>query len=141
MSKNILIDSGFWIALFTVDDSRHDEAMILDEILMGHRQIIPWPSLYEFLNTKFLKYPMRLVSFKKRILQPNIIRLSDEFYRDDALSKFLELDKYSRRLSLIDLVIREILMDEKAKIDTMVTFNVKDFVDLCGKRKIELIGN
>lgn len=137
MPKNVLIDSGFWIALFDGDDQYHDNALLYDEYLTVHRLLIPWPSLYEFLNTKFTKRPESIVSFQKKIIKANIAKIPDNDYREDALSKFLTFGKVNPRLSLVDLVIREILSDESVRIDSMVTFNQRDFADLCASRRIE----
>lgn len=41
--------------------------------------------------------------------------------------------------SIADVVLREILSDDTLRIDSFVTFNVKDFYDICRKRKIEII--
>ena len=137
MPKNILIDAGFWIALYTERDQWHQDATLYDEYLTVHKLILPWPSFYEFLNTRFAGNQSGMLSFRKRILQPNVVRLLDSPYREPALTKFLELTRTGRRLSLVDLVMREILSDESAKIDAMVTFNESDFADLCALRRIE----
>ena len=138
MPKNVLIDSGYWIALYGDDDAHHDDALLINEYLFAHRLIIPWPSLYEFLNTKFFKRPISLTLFRKTILLPNVIRIPDSDYRESAFTNFLSPRNLGRRLSLVDLVIREILADESVKINSMVTFNEKDFADACAMRKIEL---
>ena len=138
MPKNVLIDSGYWIALYQDGDTHHDDAILINEYLLAHRLIIPWPSLYEFLNTKFFKRPISLTLFRKTILLPNVIRIPDSDYRESAFTNFLNPRNLGRRLSLVDLVIREILADESVKIDSMVTFNEKDFADACARRKINL---
>ncbi len=43
-------------------------------------------------------------------------------------------------LSLVDEVIRSALLDTDVKIDAMITFNPRDFYDICSDRRIELIG-
>ena len=40
--------------------------------------------------------------------------------------------------TLVDLIIREILLDVEVKIDALITFNIADFEDICWKRNIEL---
>lgn len=138
MSKNVLTDSCYWIALYTDDDYYHEYAILFDEFLEVHRLIIPWPSLYEFLNTKFTGKPYRMTLFQKKMLQPNIMKIPDYPYRDNALSKFFGHINIGRRLSLVDLVIREILSDETVRIDSLVTFDEQAFADLCAFRRIEL---
>lgn len=138
MAKNILIDTGYWIALFTPADSRHEDAIIYDEYVNLHTQLMPWPSMYEFLNTRFYKDGNAILSFRKRIIQPNVIKIPDDSYRDYALLNFVDNSNWGRRISLVDLVLREILSDLSVNIHAMVTFNSKDFADLCAKRDIEV---
>jgi hypothetical protein len=66
--------------------------------------------------------------------------LNDQEYRESALDKTIELATDSRRnISLVDMVIRYILDDKSLNINYLVTFNVKDFIDICKKRNIEII--
>ena len=44
-----------------------------------------------------------------------------------------------RPLSMTDCLIRLIMDERNVKIDLLATFNVKDFVDVCRKQRIELI--
>ncbi len=39
---------------------------------------------------------------------------------------------------MVDCLIRLIIEDENVKVDYLVTFNVRDFHDVCMKRGIEL---
>ena len=137
MAKNVLVDSCYWIALYESDDQYHDSAILLDDYLAPHRIMIPWPSLYEFLNTRFARRPIRIDSFRKRILQPNIIKIPDTLYRDEAITNFFSRPKYGQSLSLVDLVMREILADNSVKIDAILTFNYRDFADMCAERRID----
>jgi hypothetical protein len=45
----------------------------------------------------------------------------------------------NRPLSLVDTVIREMLSDESLKIDYLITFNIKDFIDVCSRRNITIL--
>ena len=138
MPKKVIVDSGYWMALYKPDDGYHNNAVIINEYLPLHNIIIPWPSLYEYLNTKFFKQPDAIRLFKKTIILPNIEKLPDCKYRETALSNFFDSFNLGRRLSLVDLVIREMILDESIKIDNLVTFNGKDFDDACAKRGIEM---
>ena len=138
MSKNILIDTCYWIALFRKNDTYHTDALVINECLSEHKVIIPWPSLYEYLNTEFLDNPYVFTKFKKIILLSNVIRLPDNEYRENALSTFFGSNNLNRRLSLVDLIIREMIADDKIKIHNLVTFNPKDFIDVCQKRNVEI---
>ena len=55
MAKNLLLDTGFWYALYEVRDSHHEDAQILADLLDLHNLVLPWPCLYETLNTRFVK--------------------------------------------------------------------------------------
>ena len=66
--------------------------------------------------------------------------MPDDDYRKDALDLTF---KYSignkRNLSLADNIIRLILDSEKFNIDYLITFNVKDFSDVCKKKNIQIL--
>lgn len=67
--------------------------------------------------------------------------MNKAIYREDALSEVFENNKYhGTTYSLTDSVIREILKDVDIKINFLVTFNERDFRDVCDQRLIEIIG-
>ena len=76
------------------------------------------------------------VLFSKRDL---ITRISDEEYKEEALQLALQPSK--RTISLVDMTIRLILEDDRIKKHAMLTLNVKDFVDVCRQKRIEMISN
>jgi tryptophanase len=43
-----------------------------------------------------------------------------------------------RQISLVDMVVRYILSDTKIKITGLITFNEKDFLDICKRRKMPI---
>ena len=100
--------------------------------------LIPYPTLYEFLNTKFMRYmseksPNRIRAeqfINSLIINPQCYHLvSDSIYTSTALKKTLE-NNY-RGLSFVDNVLREMASDyKKLNIDSIITFNYKDFCDL-----------
>ena len=55
--KNLLLDSGFWYALYDVRDPFHEQADAFAKYLDFYTLVIPWPSLYETLNTRFVRHP------------------------------------------------------------------------------------
>jgi predicted nucleic acid-binding protein len=138
MAKNIIFDTGYWFALYDSRDSHHEEALLFSEYISPHRKVIPWPSLYETLNTRFVRRQEWLYSFKSLIADQNTILIHDEKYRDNAIKSVFFQSKSHRKLSLVDLVIREILLDVSINIDAIFTFNISDFEDICWKRNIEL---
>lgn len=141
MAKNLLVDTGFWYALYDNRDSHHGDAQSLADLLDLHNLVIPWPSLYETLNTRFVRRRVWLDSFAAYVTRSNTVRLADELYRQHALGSVLKNPTVGRSLSLVDEVIRLALQDPNTKIDAIVTFNQSDFHDICIARSIELISS
>jgi hypothetical protein len=137
--KNLLLDSGFWYALYDARDQYHEEATQFTEYLEFYNLLIPWPSLYETLNTRFVRHPEWLRAFEHYLHRPDIVRLPDEGYRDTALNSVLSIGRGWRSISLVDMVIRSMIADPNIKIDVMITFNQDDFTDVCLTRNIEII--
>lgn len=50
-------------------------------------------------------------------------------------------DNYYKKYSLVDLIIRAMLLDVNLRIDALITFNSADFEDICWKKNIELLTN
>jgi len=140
MAKNLLLDTGFWYALYDVRDPHYEDAQILADLLELHNIIIPWPCLYETLNTRFVRRREWLNSFETYAMKGSTVQLSDELYRQHALVRVLGNRTSWLALSLVDEVIRGALLDPNIKIDAMATFNQRDFYDICYSRNIELIG-
>jgi len=139
--KNLMIDSGFWYALYDSRDQYHEKAIDFIEYLEFHNLLIPWPSLYETLNTRFVRNPEWLRAFERYLHRPDTVRLPDEAYREEALHSVLRIVRGWRSISLVDMVIRSIIEDPNIKIDAMITFNQDDFIDICSTRNIEIISD
>lgn len=139
MAKNLLLDTGFWYALYDRDDQHHEDAQVLAGYLDNHNLVLPWPCLYETLNTRFIGRRKWLDSFSAYTGRISTILLSDEAYRNEALRMAFESPKPWLNLSLVDHVIRLALEDPNTRIDTIITFNPRDFCDVCYPRNIGLI--
>jgi len=139
MAKYVLLDTGFWYALYDSRDMHHEEAMILADERALDNFMLPWPCLYETLNTRFVRRREWLRSFRGLVRRQNVRMLADGPYRERALASVLEQGRASICLSLVDTVIREILRDLSVRVDAIVTFNDRDFADLCAKRNIEMV--
>jgi predicted nucleic acid-binding protein len=139
MAKYVLADTGFWFAIFESRDTNHEEALIIADLIENQNVLIPWPSLYETMNTRFTKRTDRMMLFKSFISKPNVSLLDDSKYKDYALNSTFGNSRIGKRtFSLVDSIIRELLKDQNLKIDYLITFNKGDFIDLCQIRKIEL---
>ncbi|GHT44918.1 hypothetical protein AGMMS49965_21400 [Bacteroidia bacterium] len=99
--------------------------------------ILPYPILYETLNTRFVKRREWLTTFDDLLRRESTKLIPDEPYKNKALSSVLY--NASRPLSLVDMTIRLMLDDVNLNINALITFNVGDFSDLCANKGIELI--
>ncbi len=139
-NKRVIADSGFWMAFYNPKDQYHLEARTLPVDLDSATLLVPWPSLYETLNTKFVKDPRRVTAFRLVLGKSNVHLVDDLPYRDDAYSS-VSTGRSARPLSLVDQIIRLILADPAWRVGVIVTFNKVDFIDVCRRHSIEVIPN
>jgi predicted nucleic acid-binding protein len=140
-TKSVMVDSGFWLGLFDPQDQYHVKAKTVPVELDKVNVVVPWPTLYETLSTRFVRDPRRVALLGTVLRRANIVLLSDVPYRDAALSAAVDAvaaGRY-RALSLVDRVIRLTLEDVNVRISALVTFNPNDFRDVCVRRGIELL--
>ena len=138
--ERILVDTGFWIALYNERDGYHNDAEELFQLIVDTNIIIPWPTLYETINTRLAKNYKGINKFEKIIKMPNTMLLEDVEYKERALQFSIENStKAIRPISLVDAIIREIIEDVNINIDYLITYNRGDFIDLCQKRKVEIL--
>ncbi|WDN87798.1 hypothetical protein BuS5_00766 [Desulfosarcina sp. BuS5] len=135
MAKSIVIDTGFWFALFDDRDRYHEDALLYFEYIAPHTLLIPWPTLYETLNTRFSRRQSWTEKFHRIIKSHSTYYISDKDYKEVSLNYFFS---HGQRFSLVDIIIRNILEDDSVKIDAILTFNESDFIDICYKKGIEL---
>jgi len=140
--SDICVGTSFLIGLYDEKDKFHNHASgyFLHYFPNGNnRLIIPWPIVYEAVSTKMVKDKRglsRLESdWKLLAAQQQLHLLSDLPFRDGVVEEcFAELKKppvHYRKLSTVDRVIRRILSDSNIRIRAFLTFNPKDFVDVC----------
>jgi predicted nucleic acid-binding protein len=140
--KRVCVDSGFLIALYDESDCYNSKAKeyfanYLDN--SNNQLLIPWPILYETVSTRMTKDKRRINAlhrnWKYLESQRRLILLDDKEFRSDAFDECLaevqKIPQHYRPLSLTDRVIRKILSEINIKIDLFITFNPKDFVDVC----------
>jgi predicted nucleic acid-binding protein len=153
MPKNIIADTGFWIAYFEERDQHHAAAHEFSKHVFKNKIICPFPSLYEFLNTRFARNSKRIEKYKEILSKLDIEYIYDDKYRKNdknhIVSDFISLNMLSlntrtrkpKYMSLVDLIINRIIEDVNVKIDYMATFNLDDFARTCQKRNIEFLQN
>ncbi|GAA0734281.1 hypothetical protein GCM10009430_49270 [Aquimarina litoralis] len=140
MQKYSLIDSGYWFGLLDKKDPFHQTARVIADLIKDHKIIVPYPSMYEVLNSKFIKDKQRLIQFEEIMSSDKIEFIFDEDYRENALNNTYSIHRNPvPKISLVDSIIREMIKDINIKIDFVVTFNEKDFKDICDMRNVEII--
>jgi predicted nucleic acid-binding protein len=78
LRKTALVDSGFWIALLHERDSHHADALMKSGVLRNLTYIMPWPTLYETLNTRLVKRPELVRHFVQTFIKrPNAALWND----------------------------------------------------------------
>lgn len=139
---NVLIDTGFWFAYYEGTDAHHPEAIKVMELLNNHRILIPFPSLYETIDTRFCRRKEWVNHFNKLITSSRCALINDEQYKESSLTASIESAILKNwPLSLVDMVIRQMLADVNLKTDAIITFNPGDFDDICRKMQIQTISN
>ena len=140
MKKYILIDSGYWFGFFTKTDKHHTTARVIADLIKDFVLVVPFPSMYEVLNSKFIKNKQILLQFEQTMNSNRVEFIYDESYRENALINTYDVHrKPIPKISLVDSIIREILKDTNIKIDYVATFNEKDFKDVCDMRNVQII--
>lgn len=140
MEKYILVDSGFWFGLLDRTDQYNAQSEEVSKTIEEYTLIIPFPSLYEVLNTSFIKRKDRIEYLENLIKARKAILFSDENYKEEALKTVYNTHKNpSSPISLVDSIIREILKDINIRIDGLVTFNPNDFSDVCQIRSVPIL--
>lgn len=125
---NIICDSSFWAALYKKDSINHSTAIQYAEKieLTSANIIIPWPSMYIFLDTNFFKLGDTYAKdFSRRIENPKYIRVKDDKYDHfSALESTIE----SKFKPLIDYIVEKMIEDPILKIDYIISFrNIPKF--------------
>lgn len=142
--SNILVDTGFWFAYLGTKDSLQGKAIeIYDRYINGSNNnvLIPYPVLYETINTKLLRDKNQKAAdwfLKKLVSDPKFVRVPDKDYREAAFNSTIGYTR-ERGISLVDNVLRIMIADKFLKIDALITFNTGDFVDVCKKQRVQLI--
>lgn len=140
MAKIVLTDTCFWLGLVDPKDQHHAASNTVAELIDGCQIIFPWPCLYETISTHLSRRRDRLLFLEELLKKPDVILFNDVDYKENALEEVFKLNRTTGyTYSLTDSVIREILKDFKIRINYLVTFNHKDFIDICQSRQIELI--
>ena len=143
MSKPIecaIADTGLWFALCDDHDQYRSEVGPYEDLLELVTILIPWPSMYETLNSRFVKRTHIFRRFERCLTRYTVDFIDDEPYRDAAYKQTLSFARIGRRpLSLVDMIIRFMIEDANLKKHYLMTFNKEDFLDVCLSKRIEML--
>ena len=135
----VLVDFGFFVALFNERDQHHASARRLEEWLDFVPIVLPWPILYETVNTRLARRPQNLAKFGAIARLPETLLLDDAPYREDSFAAVLAQNPARGALSLVDAVLCNIIEDVNVPISAMLTFNDRDFLAVCHENNVELL--
>jgi predicted nucleic acid-binding protein len=139
VNDTALVDISFWIALFDPSDEKHADANRNGDLIELFTVVIPWPIVYETLYTRFVRRPDWVVRLDERLKKPNTVFIDDRDYREEAYSLAVEHSTRLRRpISMVDMLCRLLIADPQIRIDYLLTFNPKDFHDLCRRHRVEM---
>jgi predicted nucleic acid-binding protein len=139
-ATTLLVDSGFWYALYDKTDQHHAAAREKSDLIESANILILWPVLYETFNSRFAKNKVTLRSFERLLRQAHVSLLPDDNYREAALDACFSLAlNQSRTIALVDMVIRLIVEDRRVRKHGLLTFNPRDFNDVCLRHQVEIL--
>ncbi len=140
----VCVDSSFLIGLYNDADQFHDRARrhfatYLSE--ESNRLVIPWPILYETVRTRTVRNREAMATLERdwRTLRVRgqLDFLDDREFRekaiDECLTEVRRPQTQYRALSLADRVVRQMLSTVNIRIDVFITYNTRDFLDVCRK--------
>lgn len=137
MNGGLLVDTGYFIALHDERDEHYATARQHQRLLDLHSVVLPWPILYETINTRFAKRPGVLTQIDAIVTKRNTLLLDDSPYRETAYRQVLQTSR-KRPLSLVDAVLRAVIEDVNVHVCALLTFNAGDFYDVCWPFRVEL---
>ena len=94
--------------------------------------------MFETLSTRICKYPHRIKQFKDETEKPYFSFIDDAKYKNKAFEDLILHSSKNRSISLADSVLRLMILDKKLKIDYLLTYNIKDFHDVCKRMNVEI---
>lgn len=130
--KYLIVDTCVWYALFDERDDKHKYADNIQKWIKYPKLIIPFPSLYETLNTRFTrnKYHQMEGLFSLLENHDKVKLVYDDSYREQAYQQLLEKSKSKSHYSLVDAIIRLIANDNSIPVMDILTFNISDFIGI-----------
>ena len=132
IQRYALLDTCYWYALLDRDDGHRPAAERMWPHIERLRIVAPWPVLYETLNTRVVKHASQRERVRALLRSDGVERICDRPYRDEALRRCLD---DARPIALVDHVLRAVIEDMRVRLHVFVTFNARDFYDVCKRRR------
>lgn len=136
---HLLIDTGFFIALFDERDQYHKLAQELSGLLDIFPIIVPWPVLYETINTRLTRRSEKLERFHNCIQSCQSVFLDDTRYRKKSYDAVIQGVRLGKKISLVDSILCSIIEDKSASLRAILSFNRKDFAEVCLLNGVEIV--
>jgi len=73
------------------------------------------------------------------VSSPSAILLDDSPYRGGAYQAVLRHTRSGSPLSLVDAILRAVIEDANVALEAMLTFNARDFADVCARYSVEVL--
>jgi hypothetical protein len=140
------VDACFLIGLYDESDSYHPTSVVHFELLFGEKStrnqlVVPWPILYECCGSRQATDPKKATLLRENwsYLQRSgrLVLLDDTPFREQQLET--HLTDRSRQLSLVDRVLRAMILDRRRPFDFFLTYNTGDFADACQDGRVYLL--
>ena len=137
MGDQLLVDTGFFTALYHERDSHHAPAVANQDWLDTLPVVLPWPVLYETINTRLTRRPHLMARFDALVSASQTTLLDDSPYRQECYRSVMT--PKGQAPSLVDAILQCVVEDANVPIGAMLTFNHRDFAGLCAQYQVELL--
>lgn len=122
-NSGLLVDTGFFFALYDERDDRHGDALEKQEWLGVLGVVMPWPVLYETMNIRFARRSDIMTRFHALVSSQNTLLVDDSSYRNRAYGRAVASSRRGKPVSLVDAILQAIIGDVNIPIAAMLTFN------------------
>ena len=110
--ERAIVDTGLWFALCDDHDQYHAEVAPYEDLLERVTVLVPWPSMYETLNSRFVKQAHTFRRFEACLAAYAVDFVRDEPYRHAAYEQTLSFARIGKRpVSFVDMIIRFMIED------------------------------
>ena len=132
--QRLLVDSGFVFALFDARDQHHADANKKQEWLEILSIAIPWPILYETINTRHARRPDWIARFENIVRSRDTEFIDDAPYRLDAFDEVMLRGKTQRHaiVHAHDRQGNHAVLEIQAKLSVTFAPSDREFCEVVG---------